>query len=79
METKTRRNVYISDEAWDSLGKLAKDLCTSRSAVIELIALKLEEAETAPLGKFIQGILVEVLDLFKSGVKSNLEKAGLEE
>lgn len=67
METKTRRNIYLSDEAWDSIGKLAKDLCTSRSAVIELMAVKLEEAETEPLGKVIQGVLVEVLDLFKSG------------
>lgn len=67
METKTRRNIYLSDEAWDSIGKLAKDLRTSRSAVIELMAVKLEEAETEPLGKVIQGVLVEVLDLFKSG------------
>ncbi len=67
METKARRNIYLSDEAWESIGKLAKDLHTSRSAVIELMAVKLEEAETQPLGKVVQGVIAEVLDLFKSG------------
>lgn len=67
MEMKTRRNIYLSDQAWDSIGKLAKDLHTSRSGIIELMAMKLEEAEFEPLGKVIQGVLVEVLDLFKSG------------
>lgn len=67
MAAKTRHNIYVTDEAWDSIGKLAKDLHTNRSGVIELMAVKLQEAETEPLGKVIQGVLVEVMGLFKSG------------
>lgn len=60
-------NISVSDEAWAALGRVAKGLGTSRSAVIELMAKQMDKAEDMPVAQYVQGIMQEVLEIFKEG------------
>ena len=67
-ENKVKRyNVSLHESTWEILGEWAEDLHTSKSGIIELFVKQMNRAEKEPVGKFMEGVFQDVLEIFKTG------------
>lgn len=60
-----RRNITLSDEAWEDAGKIADDMGMSRSAVIEMLLKYAGASEKMSLSKVMEKIFSDALEVLK--------------
>ncbi len=64
---KKRYSISLTEEAWDRLGRFAKDMGTTRSGLIELMSKYLDKGEGMTVGQMLDGVFKDVLEIFKTG------------
>ena len=60
-------SISLTQEAWDRLGRFAKEMGTTRSGLIEIMSKYLDKGEGMTVGQLLDGVFKDVLEIFKSG------------